>query len=104
MDYNKIIYLLAVVFIILLIACFAVSNSIFAKQDTVINVISESSLYDGDYFSISLTDVDGNPLANQVVNITIVDATGGENHQQVTTDESGNGMLQLNGLTAGSLL
>ena len=102
MDYNKIIYLLAVVFIILLIACFAVSNSIFAKQDTVINVISESSLSDGDYFSISLTDVDGNPLANQVVNITIVDATGGENHQQVTTDESGNGMLQLNGLTAGN--
>ena len=38
---------------------------------------------------------------SQVVNITVIDANGGQNHQQVTTDGSGNGMLQLNGLTAG---
>ena len=42
------------------------------------------------------------PIANQVVNIRIIDASGGENHQQVTTDESGNGMLQLNSLTVGN--
>lgn len=102
MDYNKIIYLLAVVFVVLLITCFAVFTMTFAKKDAVINVTSENALYDGDYFSISLTDVNGNPLANQVVDITIIDANGGENHQQVTTDESGNGMLQLNGLTAGN--
>lgn len=41
-------------------------------------------------------------MANQVVNITIIDANGGENHQQVNTDESGKGMLQLSGLTAGN--
>ena len=102
MNYNKIIYILAVVFIILLIACYVVSNSTFAKQDTVIKVISENTLYDGDYFSIQLSDENGNPLANQVVNITIIDANGAENHQQVTTDGSGNGMLQLNGLTPGN--
>ena len=99
MDYNKIIYLLAVVFIVLLIACFAVFTTGFAKKDSAINVTSENTLNDGDYFSILLSDADGNPLANQVVNITIIDADGSENHQQVTTDESGKGMLQLNGLT-----
>ena len=102
MDYNKIIYLLVGIVIILLIAFFAVSTTTFAKHDTAINVISNNTLYDGDYFSITLTDVNGTPLANQTVNITIIDAKGEENHQQVTTDASGNGMLQLNGLTPGN--
>ena len=101
MDYNKIIYLLVVVFIVLLIAGFAFFNTSFAKKDTAVNVTSENTLNDGDYFSIQLGDSNGNPLDNQVVNITISDAGGGENHQQVTTDGSGNGMLQLNGLTSG---
>lgn len=101
MDYNKIIYLLVAIVIILLVACFAVSNTTFAKQNTAIKVTSNNTLYDGDYFSIQLSNVNGTPLANQVVNITIIDSNGGENHQQITTDGSGNGMLQLNGLAAG---
>lgn len=101
MDYNKIIYLLAVVFVVLLIAFFVFSTGAFAKYDTVFNVTSSNTLKDGDYFSVLLSDVNGNPLANQTVNITIIDANGAENHQQVTTDKSGNGMLQLNGLTPG---
>ena len=99
MDKNKIIYLLLAIVIILLIACFAVSSTTFAKQDTAIKVTSNDTLYDGDYFSISLNNVNGTPLANQVVNITIIDANGAENHQQITTNESGSGKLQLNGLT-----
>lgn len=99
MDYNKIIYILVVVFIVLLIAGFAVFSTGFAKKDSAINVTSTNTLNDGDYFSIQLSDAKGSPLANQVVNITIIDVNGSENHQQVTTDESGKGMLQLNGLT-----
>ena len=99
MDNNNVIYLLLTIVIILLIACFAVFSTSFAKQDTAIKVTSNNTLYDGDYFSISLADANGTPLTNQVVNITIIDANGAENHQQVTTDGSGNGKLQLNGLT-----
>lgn len=99
MDNNKIIYLLLSIVIILLIACFAVSSTTFAKQDTAIRVTSNDTLYDGDYFSISLNNVNGTPLANQVVNLTIIDVNGAENHQQITTNESGSGKLQLNGLT-----
>ena len=101
MDKNKIIYLLAGIIVVLLVACFAVSTMTFTKHDTSINVISNNTLSDGDNFVITLTDVNGTPLANQLVNITIVDAKGEENHQQVTTDASGNGMLQLNGLNPG---
>lgn len=95
------IYLLIGVLIVLFIVCFVAFSTTFVKQDTVIKITSNDTLHDGDYFSVSLTDVNGTPLANQVVNINIIDANGGENHQQVTTDGSGNGMLQLNGLTPG---
>lgn len=96
------IYLLIGVVIVLFIVCFAVSSTTSAKQDAVVTITSNDTLHDGDYFSISLTDVNGTPLANQFVNISIIDADGTENHQQVTTDGSGNGMLQLNGLTPGA--
>ena len=101
MDYNKLTYLLICVVIVLLIACFVVSSTTFAKQDAAIKITSNDTLHDGDYFSVSLAGVNGTPLANQVININIIDANGAENHQQITTDESGNGMLQLNGLIPG---
>lgn len=101
MNYNKIIYLLIIVFVVLLVACFTVSSTAFAKQNCTVKVTSNNALKDGEYFSIQLSDANGNPLANQVVNITIVDANGGLNHQQVTTDASGNGKFQLNGLASG---
>ena len=50
MDYNKIIYILVVVFIVLLIAGFAVFSTGFAKKDSAINVTSTNTLNDGDYF------------------------------------------------------
>ena len=40
MDYNKIIYILVVVFIVLLITGFAFFSTGFAKKDTAIKVIS----------------------------------------------------------------
>ena len=69
------------------------SNELIASQ---ITLNSNDTLHDGEYISISLTDAKGNPLANQVVYITIVDAKGTKNPQKVKTDGTGNGMLQLN--------
>ena len=60
------------------------------------NTNSNDAIYDGDYISIALSDDGGNPLANQVVYITIVDAKGTKNPLKVKTDGTGNGMLQLN--------
>jgi len=69
------------------------SNELIASQ---ITLNSNDAIYDGDYISIALSDDGGNPLANQVVYITIVDAKGTKNPQKVKTDGMGNGMLQLN--------
>lgn len=72
-------------------------NELIASQ---ITLNSNDAIYDGDYISIALSDDGGNPLANQVVYITIVDAKGTKNPQKVKTDGTGNGMLQLNEMTS----
>ena len=45
-----------------------------AKTDTKITVTSNSTLYGGDYFSISLNDANGTPITNQTIKIGIIDA------------------------------
>ena len=102
MDSNKIIMILVVILVILLVAGFFILNPSTAKTDSKVVVTSNSTLHDGEAFSIRLTDVNNTPIANQTVNITIIDAKGGENHQVVTTDTGGNGILTLNGLTIGN--
>ncbi|WP_296866436.1 adhesin [uncultured Methanobrevibacter sp.] len=99
---NKIIIAMLLIIIALLVVLGVILiNPADAKTDTKITVTSNSTLYDGDYFSISLNDANGTPITNQTVKIGIIDAKGGENPQKVTTDAMGNGMLQLNGLSAG---
>lgn len=99
---NKIIIAMLLIIIALLVVLgVMLINSADAKTDTKITVTSNSTLCDGDYFSISLNDVNGTPVTNQTVKIGIIDAKGGENPQKVTTDAMGNGMLQLNGLSVG---
>ena len=103
MENNKIIIALLLIIIVLLVV-FAIVfiNPTNAKTDTKITVTSNNTLHDGQDFSIALTDINGTPLTNQTVNITIADANGGKNQQQVTTDGMGNGILQLNGLATGN--
>lgn len=95
---NKVIMALVIILVIMGLAGLFVLNPTHVKTDTRVIVTSNSTLHDGDSFSIRLTDLNNTPIANQIVNITIIDANGDENHQVVTTDVNGCGSLQLNGL------
>ena len=101
MNNDKIIIALVVVLIVVLAAGILLLNPGHAKVDSRTIVTSNSTLHDGDNFTIRLTDINNTPIANQRVNITIIDANGGKNPQAVTTDANGEGKLQLNGLTPG---
>ena len=100
MDNKRIIGLMVIV-ILIAVTGMAVFNAFMLKTDSALNVTSSNELNNGENFSISLKDAKGNPLVNQVVTVTLVDANGFENHQEVTTDKSGNGMFQLNNLKSG---
>lgn len=101
MNNDKIIIALVVVLIVVLAAGILLLNPSHAKVDSRAIVTSNSTLHDGDNFTIRLTDLNNTPIANQRVNITIIDAKGEKNPQAVTTDANGEGKLQLNGLTPG---
>lgn len=101
MDYNKIIIALVIVLIVIVAAGLLLLNPGHAKSDSRVVVSSNSALYDGDNFTVRLTDLNNTPIANQTVNVTIIDANGGKNPQVVTTDANGYGSLQLKGLTPG---
>jgi len=101
MNNDKIIIALVVLLIVVIAAGILLLNPSHAKVDSRTIVTSNSTLHDGDNFTIRLTDLNNTPIANQRVNITIIDANGGKNPQAVTTDANGEGKLQLNGLTPG---
>ncbi|MBO5151141.1 MAG: hypothetical protein J6B73_03090 [Methanobrevibacter sp.] len=102
MDNNKLIIALVVILIVMIAAGIFLLNPGHAKVDSRVIVTSNSTLHDGDNFTIRLTDLNNTPISNQRVNITIIDANGGKNPQAVTTDANGDGRLQLNGLTLGN--
>ena len=100
MEYNKIIIALLVVIVVMLVAGLAIINPF--KEDVNLAIVSGNTLMDGDYLAITLTTANGTPVVNSVVNIKITDANGAENMQTITTDDKGNGQVQLNGLTPGA--
>ena len=102
MNYNKIIIALVIVLVVIVAAGVLFLNPGHAKADSRVVVLSNSTLNDGDYFTIRLTDLNNTPIANQTVNVTIIDANGGKNPQVINTDANGDGSLQLNGLAVGN--
>lgn len=74
----------------------------FAKEDVNLSVTTGNVLFDGDNFGISLVGKDAKTIANATVDVKIIDANGNENPQVITTDEKGEGLIQLKGLTPGN--
>ena len=101
MEYNKIIIVLLIVIVSLLVAGFMIFGP-FAKESANLSVTTNNILYDGDNFGISLIGKEGKPIANATVDVNIIDAKGSQNHQVITTNEKGEGLLQLNALTPGN--
>ena len=102
MNYNKIIITLVIVLVVIVVAGVLFLNPGHAKVDSKVIITSNSTLNDGDNFTIRLTDLNNTSIANQTVNVTIIDANGGKNPQVITTDANGDGSLQLNGLAVGN--
>ena len=100
MENEKIIIILLVVILALLASAFMLFGP-FLGKDVEMTVTTPATLYDGDNFGISLKSSDGNPVANAVVDVTIIDEKGEKNTKTITTDKNGEGFLQLNGLTPG---
>lgn len=101
MEYNKIIIVLLIVIVALLVVGLMILGP-FTKEGANLSVTTSNILHDGDNFGISLIGKDGKAIVNATVDVNIIDANGGVNHQVITTNEKGEGLLRLNGLTPGN--
>ena len=87
---NKIIIIaLIVVIAILLIAIAATTMPNVNKKDTNVTYKGKSKITEGDTINLKLTDVNGTPLANQTVNITITDKDKSSSYYSVVTKAKG---------------
>lgn len=94
MEKNQIIIIALIVIIAALLVGIVMMPNI-AKKDTNLSFKSKSTLNEGDSLKIMLTDVNGNPVAGQNVNITITDKDNSKSYYSVVTDNNGEGKLKL---------
>ena len=100
MNRNIILAILIVV-VIAVVGIFVFNpGSGDAKLNTQINFLSESTLQNGDQIQIELKDVQGNAIANEVVNFTY-SANGQQEKYSVLTNDQGQAFLVLSNEDAG---
>ncbi len=96
MNKNKIIIAILILIIMALVMGIALSMSDLGKKDdSVLNIKSGSELTRGESFSVKLTDVNGTPISNQIVNITITDNSGVTEYFSVVTSAKGYAILKI---------
>ena len=100
-DNDKIIIILLVVIVAMLAAGIAFLNP-FSKQTCNMEIVSMDSLYVGGQFTVYLSDSQGKPIANEEIAITFTGSNGEIVNKKATTDASGNAVVQLESLPAGT--
>ena len=97
MDYNKIIIVLVIIMIILAAAIGVMFlNSVNAKEPSSIKITSSNEQNEGGELSVVLSDLNGTPISNESLNITITNSEGKAVIENVVkTDSNGEAKLNL---------
>ena len=72
------------------------------KINTQINMLSGTSLQNGDQVQFELKDVKGSAIAGQNISIEYDDGSGYIQNYKILTDQNGKGFLNINGEDAGN--
>ena len=97
---KKTIILVFIVLLIIAIGSFAYISA--NTHPTKINVVSNSTLKNGDNVELELKDDYRNYLANESVDVKIIDNNGWANKSTVVTDNMGHASVKLNALENGN--
>lgn len=100
MDKRQTIIAAAIVILIIVVGSFMFISA--NSHNTKIEVLNNGTLKNGDFISIMLTDEYRNPYANEVVDIKVLDDSGWAHKYQVTTDNEGEGSVELMALENGN--
>ena len=92
-DKMVIVALIAII-IVLLIGLVAVMSNM-SKENTKLTFKCNSTMTEGEYLKVKLTDANKTAIAKQTVNITVVSENGTADYHSVKTNENGVGKLKI---------
>ena len=95
MDKKFLIGIIIVLILIIAVGVFALGSN-NAKQDSKLEILTNDELSVGNNFEVQLTDLNNNPIANEVVNVKI-----GNNSFEITTNNDGKAILKTVNISAG---
>ena len=96
MENNKIIIIALIIVIIALLVGIFAGRPNMNRQDTKLTFVSDSTISEGDSIQVLLEDTNGNPLANQTINVKVKDGNQASDYHSVVTNEKGIGTLKIN--------
>ena len=94
MDNQKTIIILLCIIIAILVVGVVVFSPLMAKEDSALT-INDKKITVGDSLAVKLTDKNGNPIANQTVNIKLTDKEGITIDEDVVTNSKGNAKFKM---------
>ena len=94
MERNNIIIIGLIIVVIALLIGMALMMQMPEKQSSKVTIISKNVLNEGDSIKINLTDLNGRPISNQTVNITVTDSNKTASYYSVVTNGKGIGTLK----------
>lgn len=100
MDKSRMILIAVIAIVIVAVASFAFISA--NSHNTKINVVSNSTLKNGDFVEMVLTDDYRNVYPGEVIDIKILDDSGWATKYQATTDDNGKAAVELVALDNGN--
>ena len=100
MDKSRMILIAVIAIVIVAVASFAFISA--NSHNTKINVVSNSTLKNGDFVEMVLTDDYRNVYPGEVIDVKILDDSGWATKYQATTDDNGKAAVELVALDNGN--
>ena len=94
MENNHIIILLIVV-VVLAVAVACVLMPTIGKRDCNLAITSNDTIYGGENIIVSLTDINGTPISDAVINATLKGDNGTTHVYSAVTDKNGTARIVL---------
>ena len=102
MNYNRIIVLLIIIFLVAGAAVLAFSGHSVSKEDSVVKILNNNTLNVNDSIKIKLTDLRNSPISGENVAISVFDSNGTlVTSKSVKTGNDGEASLNLTNVSGG---
>ena len=102
MNFKNIILVILIIVIFAGTFMFLMAHQAHPKETSKIMMTSADNLTEGDNITVKLTDANNTPLANQVVNFSVVTESSGSVQKSFTTGSNGTVTFKTNNSTTGN--